>query len=257
VVIPKPGKPDYSKVRAYRVISLLDFVSKLLERTAAHLIADHLERKRGLHDGRFGCWKRWSCVDAVVVLMNRTQQVWKRKMVAGGLFMDVKSDFNNVSRVHLGKRMETLGIEPDLTRWTASFMSDRQVKLVLDDITGGASPVDTGIPQGSPAAPILFVTYPSAIFDKAEEVVPGVYGLSVVDDIGWWAAGTDDEVVAAMLSAAAAVALEWAAGNGVTFDHSKTEAALFQRKKRTTTATVTVGTNSIPFNREATRWLGV
>jgi len=45
VIIPKPGKPDYSKVHAYRVILLLDIISKLLERTAAHLIADHLECK--------------------------------------------------------------------------------------------------------------------------------------------------------------------------------------------------------------------
>jgi len=45
VVIPKPEKPDYSKVRAYRVISLLDVISKLVERIAAHLIANHLERK--------------------------------------------------------------------------------------------------------------------------------------------------------------------------------------------------------------------
>jgi len=37
VVIPKPGKPDYTKVRAYRVISLLGVISKLVERTAAHL----------------------------------------------------------------------------------------------------------------------------------------------------------------------------------------------------------------------------
>ena len=43
IVIPKPGKPDNSRVHAYRVISLLDVVSKLVERTAAHLIADHLE----------------------------------------------------------------------------------------------------------------------------------------------------------------------------------------------------------------------
>jgi hypothetical protein len=28
VVLPKPGKPDCSKVRAYRVISLLDIISK-------------------------------------------------------------------------------------------------------------------------------------------------------------------------------------------------------------------------------------
>jgi len=37
VVIPKPGKPDYTQVRAHRVISLLDSISKLVERTAAHL----------------------------------------------------------------------------------------------------------------------------------------------------------------------------------------------------------------------------
>lgn len=111
MVIPKPGKPDYSKVWAYRVISLLDAISKLLERTAAHLIADHPERKRGLHKGQFGCRKRRSCVDAVAILMNRTQKAWGKKKVAGALFMDVKSAFNDVDKTFLGKRMEGLGVE--------------------------------------------------------------------------------------------------------------------------------------------------
>ena len=65
----------YTKVRVYRVISLLDVFSKLVKCTAAHLIADHLERKHGLHDGQYGCRKRRSCINAVAVLMNRTQQV--------------------------------------------------------------------------------------------------------------------------------------------------------------------------------------
>jgi len=133
-------------------------------------------------------------------------------------------------------------------------MSDCQVKLVLDGKTGEASPVNTGIPQGSQAAPILFVIYLSGIFDVVESAVPSVHGLSFVDDIGWWVAGTNNKEVAAKLSAAT---LEWAAGNGVAFDHGKTEAPLFQWKKRTGTARVTVGSNSIPFNKEATRWLGI
>jgi len=58
VAIPKPGKPDYTRVRAHRVRSLLDSISKLVERTAAHLIADHLERRNKLHDGQYGCRKR-------------------------------------------------------------------------------------------------------------------------------------------------------------------------------------------------------
>jgi len=38
---------ESTKVRAYQVISLLDVIGKLVEHTAAHLIAHHLERKRG------------------------------------------------------------------------------------------------------------------------------------------------------------------------------------------------------------------
>jgi len=259
VVIPKPGKPDYSKVRAYWVISLLDFISKLLERTAAHLIADHLERKRGLHEGQYGCRKRQSCIDAVAILMNRTQKAWNKKKVAGALFMDVKLAFNNVSKIHLGKRMEALGIEADLIRWTMSFMTDRKVRIALDRETGEAQVVDTGVLQGSPAAPILFVGYLSGIFNEVERKVPGVSGLSFVDDIGWWADGKDDEAVAAKLSEAATASMVWAAENGVAFDHGKTEAVIFWRKRKAAEAkaTVKVGGNEVPFNKEATRWLRV
>jgi hypothetical protein len=38
--------------------------------------------------------------------MNRTQQAWGRKKIAGALFMDAKSAFNNVNNEYLGKRMD-------------------------------------------------------------------------------------------------------------------------------------------------------
>ena len=117
--------------------------------------------------------------------------------MAGSLFMDVKSAFNNVSKELLGKRMEV------------------------------------------------------------EQAVPGVSGLSFVDDIGWWAAGKDEEEVAARLSAAAGASMDWAAQNGVTFDQGKTEAAIFWRSKAVPTAMVKVGATLVLFNKEATRWLGV
>jgi len=87
--------------------------------------------------------------------------------------MDVKSAFNNASKAHLGRRMEVLKLEPDLIRWTHSFVTNRQVKIILDGETGQANLVDTGIPQGSPVAPILLVNYPSGIFDKVERAVSG------------------------------------------------------------------------------------
>jgi len=74
-------------------------------------------------------------------------------------------------------------------------MSDRQVKMVLDGKPGEARPVDTGVPQRSPAAPILFVTYSTSIFNEVEAAVPGVCGLSFVDDIRWWAKEASGEYV--------------------------------------------------------------
>jgi len=140
-----------------------------------------------------------------------------------------------------------------------SFMSDRRVKLVLDGETGEEHPVDTGVPQGSPAAPILFVTYLSGIFDEVERAAPGISGLSFVDDIGWLAEGKGEEEVAAKLSEAAVAAMEWGRNNRVAFDQGKTEAAMFWRKRKGTEAKakVIVGDAEVPFNKEATRWLGV
>ena len=75
--------------------------------------------------------------------MNCTQQAWAGKKVANTLFMDAKSAINNVSKAHLGRRMEPFGLEPDITRRTGSFVSDRRVKLVLDGEMRAANPVNT------------------------------------------------------------------------------------------------------------------
>jgi len=92
-----------------------------------------------------------------------------------------------------------------------------------------------------------------------EKTAPGISGLSFVDDIGWWAVGRNDGEVAARLSEAAAAAMEWGRNNGVAFDQGKTEAAMFWRKRKGTEAKakVIVGDEEVPFNKEATRWLGV
>jgi len=114
VVIPKANKPDYSQVRAYRVISLLDTISKLVERMGAHLIADHLERSKGLHEGQYGCRRRRATVDAVAMLMNRTERVWECKKLVGMLLMDVQAAFNNTNSRLLRRRMRELGVQEDI-----------------------------------------------------------------------------------------------------------------------------------------------
>jgi hypothetical protein len=131
------------------------------------------------------------------------------------------------------------------------------VKLLLDGEEGRVHEVETGIPQDSPAVPILFITYLSGIFEEVERRCEGVKALSFMDDISWWAEGKTEEEVAAKLSQTSEVACEWASKNGVAFDHGKREAILFSRKRKVPMATVRLGEREIPFSKEATRWLGI
>lgn len=85
----------------------------------------------------------------------------------------------------------------------------------------------------------------------------GVKALSFADDISWWSEGKTEEEVAEKLTETSRVACEWASRNGVIFDHGKTEAMLFSRRRRSPTATVMTGGREISFNKEATRWLGI
>jgi len=84
-----------------------------------------------------------------------------------------------------------------------------------------------------------------------------VQGLSFVDDVAWWTDGKSEKETAEALGKVAEAALGWAGRNGVKFDHAKTEAMFLSKRRRKPSESVRVGDHDIPFNRHATRWLGV
>jgi hypothetical protein len=184
----------------------------LSERLATSLPIIWSGGRDGLHDGQFGYRGRRSYIDAVAVLMNRTQQEWERKKIAGAVFMDVKSAFNNVNKEHLGKRMEALELEPYLIRWIHSFMTDGQVSSYLTEKRDR----HTRWTRVSPKDLQWRQSCSSPIFGGRE--VPGVRRLSFTDDSAWWVEGGELEVAEGLTEAAkAAIAL--AEANGIACDH--------------------------------------
>ena len=177
--------------------------------------------------------------------------------------MDVKGAFDHVSKGQLLRRMVELGIDGDLVTWTGSFLTDRKIQLVIDGHDNEEREVETGIPQGSPVSPILFLIYISGVFDKISEISPGVTSLSFIDDLGFIASSSSVKEVVKILEKVAEVVLEWGGRNAVTYDVAKTEAVLFSKShrqrlnKQLREAKIKVGDKSISFNKEAMRWLGV
>jgi len=119
------------------------------------------------------------------------------------------------------------------------------------------------VPQGSLVSPILFIIYFSDVFDVIEKRVTGVRSLSFADDIGLLVPAYSVKEVCDKLQEAAKVAIEWGHDNVVQFDAGKTEAVLLTRKRgwelkdQIRRARVEVDGHCVPFNAEATQWLGV
>ena len=92
----------------------------------------------------------------------------------------------------------------------------RRVQLVIDGHDNRECDIETGIPQGSPVSPILFLIYISGVFDKVAESNPEVTSLSFVDDLGFIASGYSVKGLAKALEGVAKVVLEWGKCNAVT-----------------------------------------
>ena len=257
------GKRDFGLVKSYRVISLLNCLGKVVEKVVAGSLSQYCETYSKLHMGQMGARKQRCAIDALASLIHRVQESWAEKKLAAALFMDVKGAFDYVSRTRLIERMMKLGIDGDWIRWTQSFLTDRTVQLVIDGHDNKERDIETGIPQGSPVSPILFLIYISGVFDEVTEANPAITSLSFVDDLGFIATGSPVRDLAKTLGRVAQVVIEWGKSNAVTYDIVKTEAVLFSKShcqrlnKQIATVNIQIGTEKIKFNKDATRWLGI
>lgn len=105
--------------------------------------------------------------------------------------------------------------------------------------------------------------YISGVFDEVAEVVPDIMSLSFVDDLGFVASGHSIKGIVKALEKVAQTVVGWGIANAVTYDIAKTEAVLFSRSHRQrlnrqiSDTNIRIGTQTIKFNKEATRWLGI
>jgi len=231
VVIRKPGKDDYTQLKAYRSISLVSCMGKVVEKIVAELLSDEAERRGLLSDGQFGSRRGRSAIDAAAIMVDRAHAAWKGGHIAGVLLMDIKAAFPSVAKGRLVNLMKVRQMDGDLIRWTESFLSERTLEMIIEGNAMERHPVEAGVPQGSPVSPILFAIYTSGLIKWVEEYVSEAERLSFVDDLGWVATGSDVNHVVSILERCAARSIEWASRLGLQFDTAKTEAALFTRRR--------------------------
>jgi hypothetical protein len=74
VILKKPGKPDYSVSKAYRIIALLNCLGKISESIIAKRLRALAELTSLLHLSQMGGRTQKSAIDASLLLLNNIQE---------------------------------------------------------------------------------------------------------------------------------------------------------------------------------------
>jgi len=183
VVIPKPNKPDYSIPKAYRPVALLNCLGKILEKMMAGRLAYLSEAHQLLHKDQIGGRPQRSAIDAALALAHEIDNAKHTKDEVSILLMDVRGAFDNVAKIRLLNTMKQLGFPTPIIHWTDSFLSSRYTALAFDGQREEMQSVQTGIPQGSPVSPILFLIYLQPLFDDLQKHLPNLWTPSYLDDV--------------------------------------------------------------------------
>lgn len=216
VVLPKPGK-DRSLPRSYRPITLLNTLGKVLEKVIqkrlAYLVEDKLPAEQ--YGGRPG----YSAPDAVMKLVNDIDEnaCRKKQSFTSILAIDVKGAFDNVQRDTLLSTLEDMGVPTAAQSWVYHFMHDRKTSLIVDRKLTMPRPLNTGIPQGSPISPLLFLIYTSSLYDVVKKHGGKVIGY--IDDITIYVRGTRPNQNVKKLGRILRACHRWARAYSTSFDY--------------------------------------
>lgn len=275
VAIRKPRKPDYSQACAWRVIWLKKCISKVLEGFETGRFKQLALMWSQLYHGQFGGIPGRSTADAILTFVHDIETAWRHGKAVTALTFDVKGAFDHVSHAGLIKTLLDMHFPLEMVRWTASFISEQQMALCLDGRLDDMKPVRTGIPQGSPASPILFALFTTPLYHTIQRHFTENRGnlphgaalpvpIAYVDDGMVYIASDTLNSNVSILSEVWDQIESWGTRTGVKFDPDKKEVMHYYRGHRDwipPPITLRMQNSNNPtqvlYPREQVRWLGV
>jgi len=137
-----------------------------------------------IHPNQYGSLPGLSTYDACLTLMNDMKALQRPRLKVSSLFVDIKAGFNNVDNPTLPRVLREGGIPHYLVSWVASFLAQQSCTLAFKGAPSTPTPVNIGVPQGTPISPFLFLIYLAPLHFSILRGLMGFY----VDDLALTAA---------------------------------------------------------------------
>ncbi|KAK3553315.1 hypothetical protein QTP86_033831, partial [Hemibagrus guttatus] len=130
-ILKKPAL-DPSDISNYRPVSLLSFLSKILERVVCNQLSDYL-MQNNLHDPNQSGFKAAHSTETALLAVTEKQHAARSAKLSSVLILlDLSAAFDTVNHKTLLSTLRSLGICGTAWEWFASYLDGRSYQVVVE-----------------------------------------------------------------------------------------------------------------------------
>ena len=218
VVKPIFKSGDCQLINNYRPISILPYISKVLEKLIHHRLMEHLDRHKIIHQNQFGFQKNKSTYMPILLLQDMITKAFEDGDLALGLYLDIKKAFDTVNIDILLKKLYKYGIRHRSHEILSSYLSGRKQCVKIRNAFSSYKDVTMGVPQGSILGPVLFILYINDLPNLSADMTC----LSYADDTAILFKGKSSDQLQVTVNEVVMLLNDWFRANFLSLNISKT-----------------------------------
>ncbi len=252
IFIPKQGKADYQDAKAFRPITLMNFVFKSLEKLMLWRIREKTLKESPMSKYQHGFRERISTDTALTTVVDKIEQGLLNKEISLGVFLDIKGAFDNIKIDYALEEMRHKGVEAEICSWYKKYLLNRNSTIEINNCTNRFG-IDRGLPQGG-KSPVI---YNMAIDRHLQRLnTGGVSTIAFADDTTVLGTGCSIETIASLLQEKVKMLEKWSKDAGVEFNTEKSVVMMFTNRRKVKEIPIKLQGKNLDYVQE-TKYLGV
>ena len=160
----RPAWLDKDVMKNYRPVSVLPFVSKVLEKVVESRLENHLTSNR-LYDCVQSAYRACHSTETALLRVHHDISIALDKNCCAALLMlDLSAAFDMIHHNILQKRLEySFGISGAALSWINLYLRNRTQRVAIGTTLSGEINLQYGVPQGSVLGPKLYCVFSKPI----------------------------------------------------------------------------------------------
>jgi predicted RNA binding protein with dsRBD fold (UPF0201 family) len=247
IALKKSNKSNYTNLKAYKFIALLNTLSKTFELIIVKRINNLTETHKLLFNTQMNERREKTCKTTLKLLTKQIHIVWNmsKNKVATLLSLDVAEAYDHVSREKLIHNLRKKRISEWIIAWINCFMQNKHITLIIDEQATFMNRVSVNISQDSFISFILYLFYNANILEIFETSRYKITIINFVNDINILIYDTSTTNNCRVLEQTHIVCEQWMSRHDACFASIKYELLHLARNHKRFDMTIIININDI------------